>query len=176
MSALCFAISLVFTGITTRLSPEFLIEELTDIYGRFDEICDKHDALRIKTIGDAYMAATGLNSTNTDHAKKMVNVGLDIISYLRERNTQAQQKWECRIGINSGNVIAGIIGKSRFSYDIIGMDVNIASRVESAGEKMAVTITASTKNLLNDQYKFQTLGNKQLKGTDDMELFIVEKA
>ncbi len=165
-----------FTGITSHLSPEFLIEELTDIYGVFDEICEKHEAIRIKTIGDAYMAAAGLGITSTDHAKKMVNVGLDIVSYLKNRNISAQQQWQCRIGINSGNVIAGIIGKSRFSYDIIGIDVNIASRVESAGEKTAVTITSSTKNLLDAKYKFRNLGSRQLKGTDDMELFVVEYA
>lgn len=164
-----------FTGITTQLSPEVLIAELTDIYGHFDEICEKHGATRIKTIGDAYMAATGLSSKNNDHAIKLVNAGLDFISFLNERNKVAQQKWRCRIGIHSGSVIAGIIGKTRFIYDIIGVDVNIASRVESVGKNMAVTITEATKNLLNSNYSFQSIGVTSLKGAGDMPLFVVEK-
>jgi CheY-like chemotaxis protein len=164
-----------FTGITSQLTPEVLIAELTDIYGHFDEICEKYGATRIKTIGDAYMAATGLNSTSADHAKKLVNVGFDFIAYLNDRNKEAQQKWRCRIGVHSGSVIAGIIGKTRFVYDIIGVDVNIASRVESVGRNMAVTITEATRRLLDDNYVFQSIGETHLKGAGDMELFIVEK-
>jgi len=163
-----------FSGITTRLSPEFLIAELTDIYGSFDEICEKHGATRIKTIGDAYMAASGLGG-DADHAERIVNVGFDFIAYLRKRNETAQQPWECRVGIHSGSVISGIIGKTRFSYDIIGVDVNIASRVESAGKNMAVTVTEATMRLLrSERYALQSIGATDLKGTGALELFVVE--
>ncbi len=162
-----------FSGITARLSPEFLIAELTDIYGNFDEICEKHGATRIKTIGDAYMAASGLGG-DTDHAERIVNTGFDFISYLKKRNEGAQQQWECRVGVHSGSVISGIIGKTRFSYDIIGVDVNIASRVESAGRNMAVTVTEATMRLLpKDRYALQSIGTSNLKGTGEFELFVV---
>ena len=164
-----------FTGISTQLSPELLIGELTDIYGHFDELCEKQGVTRIKTIGDSYMAATGLNADSEDHARKLVNVAFDFISYLSERNTHTAQVWKCRIGINSGSVIAGIIGKTRFVYDIIGADVNIAARVETAGVNMAVTITDATRQLLGKDYFIQSIGMTQLKGAGEMELFVVEK-
>jgi CheY-like chemotaxis protein len=164
-----------FTGITAKLTPEFLIAELTDIYGHFDEICEKYGATRIKTIGDSYMAATGLNEVSNDHADKLVHVAFDFISYLNERNIHTVQEWRCRIGIHSGSVIAGIIGKTRFVYDIIGADVNIAARVEAAGRNMAVTITETTKQMLKKDYNIESIGITQLKGTGEMKLYVVEK-
>ncbi len=165
-----------FTGISTQLSPELLIGELTDIYGHFDELCEKQGVTRIKTIGDSYMAATGLNTDTDDHASKLVNVAFDFIAYLNERNKDSAQKWRCRIGINSGSVIAGIIGKTRFVYDIIGADVNIAARVQAAGRNMAVTITDATRRLLGKGYVFESIGMNQLKGTGEMELYVVERS
>ena len=164
-----------FTGISTQLTPELLIGELTDIYGHFDELCEKQGVTRIKTIGDSYMAATGLNAESDDHGQKIVNVAFDFIAYLNKRNSTAAQPWKCRIGINSGSVIAGIIGKTRFVYDIIGADVNIAARVETAGRNMAVTITDATRQLLGRDYTFESIGLTQLKGAGEMELFVVEK-
>jgi class 3 adenylate cyclase/predicted metal-dependent HD superfamily phosphohydrolase len=162
-----------FTGISSRLSPEFLIEELNDIYGYFDELCIRYRCSRIKTIGDAYMAATGIHQYDPDHADKLVRLGIEFIRFLNERNKTAKQEWKCRIGINSGSVIAGIIGKTRFIYDIFGHDVNVASRVESNGYEMKVTISASTQKLLKHQYPIQPMGFIQLKGTDAMELFSI---
>lgn len=164
-----------FTGITSQLAPEFLIAELTDIYGHFDEICEAQGATRIKTIGDAYMAATGLSSNNNNHAEQLVNTGLGFLAYLNKRNRGARQQWTCRIGVHSGSVISGIIGKTRFVYDIIGVDVNIAARVESAGRSMAVTVTEATKRLLSNNYNFQSIGITPLKGIDDEELYVVGK-
>jgi class 3 adenylate cyclase len=164
-----------FTSITSQLSPEFLIEELTEIFTSFDEIAERNQAMRIKTIGDAYMATTGLGKNDEDHAKNLVNTALQFISYLNERNKESNQQWHCRVGVHSGNVIAGIIGKSRFIYDILGDSVNIAARVESAGTAMRVTITESTKSLLGNTYQFETLGNVNLKGKGEMPLYLVEK-
>ena len=105
----------------------------------------------------------------------MVNTALEFIAYLNERNKQSSQQWLCRVGVHSGNVIAGIIGKSRFIYDILGDSVNIAARVESAGTAMRVTITESTKSLLGNAYQFETLGNVNLKGKGEMPLYLVER-
>jgi adenylate cyclase len=164
-----------FTSITSQLSPDFLIEELTEIFTAFDEIAERNHAMRIKTIGDAYMATTGLGKKDEDHAKNMVNTALEFIAYLNERNKQSSQQWLCRVGVHSGNVIAGIIGKSRFIYDILGDSVNIAARVESAGTAMRVTITESTKSLLGNAYQFETLGNVNLKGKGEMPLYLVQR-
>ena len=121
------------------------------------------------------MAATGLSSDSSGHAEQLVNTGLEFLSYLNKRNENAKQPWTCRIGIHSGSVISGIIGKTRFVYDIIGVDVNIASRVERAGKTMTVTITEATRRLLGDKYHAESMGVTPLKGTDDQELYIVER-
>lgn len=163
-----------FTAISNQLTPEFLIAELTDIFTSFDELCLQHGVMRIKTIGDAYMAASGLHADNTDHAANLVNAGLAFIDFIKRRNATSKQQWHCRVGVHSGSVIAGIIGKSRFIYDIVGMDVNIAARVESAGKPMEVTITETTLQLLGDRFKAQEMGVTSLKGAGDMLLHTVQ--
>ena len=165
-----------FTTITATLTPEFLIEELSEIFSEFDEICARNNGMRIKTIGDAYMATTGIGSDSTDHAKEMVTIAHDFIEYLEKRNEVSKQAWTCRIGIHSGEVIAGIVGKSRFIYDILGDSVNIAARVESNGTPMKVTVTHATKSLVDSGFHYESKGNVMLKGKGEMELFLAEKA
>ena len=162
-----------FTNMTTQMNPQDLIEELSGIFTDFDELCSKHHATRIKTIGDAYMATTGLGSDDKNHAIDLVNTGIDFINYLIQRNQASQYKWQCRIGIHSGSVIAGIIGKNRFAYDILGDDVNIAAKVESAGVPMKVTITEATKQLCGEQFVSESIGKVMLKRRGEMELFVV---
>jgi CheY-like chemotaxis protein len=162
-----------FTNMTTQMNPQVLIEELSGIFTDFDEICSKHHATRIKTIGDAYMATTGLGTDDKSHAVNLVNTGIDFINYLNHRNQTAEYKWQCRIGIHSGSVIAGIIGKNRFAYDILGDDVNIAAKVESAGVPMKVTITEATKQLCGEQFISESIGKVMLKRRGEMELFVV---
>jgi adenylate cyclase len=162
-----------FTSATMSMSPELLIEELSAIFGEFDEVCDRCGATRIKTIGDAYMAVAGLGEYDEAHALKLTQVGLDFIQFIHTRNQLNGQQWQCRIGIHSGSVIGGIVGKTRFLYDIMGDSVNIASRVESKGTPMRVTITDATKNRLNNQYTFEALGDVLLKGKGEMPLFLV---
>lgn len=159
-----------FTPISARLSPRELINELSDIFGEFDRICETHGATRIKTIGDAYMAATGLDGSSP-HAIQLIQTARTFITHLEKRNRTSSQEWQCRIGIHSGKVIAGIIGKTRFLYDIVGDDVNIAARVESAGSPMKITITFDTYQLLDDKQQAQSIGNVYLKGKGEMELF-----
>ncbi len=121
------------------------------------------------------MACSGLIADDPDHAHKIVIAGLQMVEFLKERNEKSKSKWECRIGINSGEIIAGIIGKTRFQYDILGDNVNIAARVESNGKIMKVTITEATKQLLNnDVFVFESLGKVSLKGKGEMELYTVK--
>jgi CheY-like chemotaxis protein len=162
-----------FTNMTTQMNPQVLIEELSGIFTDFDEICSKHHATRIKTIGDAYMATTGLGNDDSNHAINLVKTGIDFINYLNHRNQTSAYKWQCRIGIHSGSVIAGIIGKNRFAYDILGDDVNIAAKVESAGVPMKVTITEATKQLCANEFISESIGKVMLKRRGEMELFVV---
>ena len=162
-----------FTGMTAMMTPSELIEELSGIFSEFDSICHRHGATRIKTIGDAYMAATGLQGHDPDHARKLVSTGLAFIEYLRQRNSLSERSWQCRIGVHSGKVIAGIIGRTRYVYDILGESVNIAARVESAGRNMKVTITEATRNLLAGEHGTEPHGHVQLKGVGEMLLYSV---
>jgi CheY-like chemotaxis protein len=163
-----------FTGITAMLSPETLIEELSEVFSAFDEICGRNNVVRIKTIGDAYMAASGLTDYDTHHADNLIQAGLQFIEFLNDRNGQNELKWRCRIGVHSGSVIAGIVGKTRFIYDVVGDDVNIAARVESNGREMAVSFTDETKSLLKSNYDVYELGYVNLKGKGDRKLYFVE--
>lgn len=165
-----------FTSITATLTPETLFHELTEIFTAFDEICDQKGVTRIKTIGDAYMAASGILEEDDQHANRLVDVGLSFIEFLQKRNEQQALHWQCRIGIHSGSVIAGIVGKSRFIYDILGDDVNIAARVESAGKAMRVAITNATKDLLSSQFRIEPLGNVMLKGKGEMQLHLADRS
>jgi class 3 adenylate cyclase len=162
-----------FTQVTTTLSPVALIEELSAIFSEFDEICEANSVTRIKTIGDAYMAVCGLNGTVQNHADKLVETALAFVSFLEKRNQMQELEWNCRIGIHSGSVIGGIVGKTRFVYDVMGDDVNIAARVESNGMPMQVVITSETKSRLKSGFTAQSIGSFVLKGKGEKELFVV---
>jgi adenylate cyclase len=162
-----------FTQVTASLSPVALIEELSSIFSTFDEICQRNEVTRIKTIGDAYMAVCGLNGDVTNHASQMVESALAFIEFLKERNQTQELQWNCRIGIHSGSVIGGIVGKTRFVYDIMGDDVNIASRVESNGIPLRVVITNETRMRLASHFTTDSIGSFVLKGKGERELFTV---
>jgi CheY-like chemotaxis protein len=164
-----------FTPISARLSPEELIMELSDIFSAFDSICEENNTTRIKTIGDAYMAVSGIHQQSSEHAHDLIRTALSFIDYLEKRNTQSTQEWRCRIGVHSGKVIAGIIGRTRFIYDIVGDDVNIAARTESAGSPMKVTITPATRALVENHFAMQSVGVYTLKGKGEMELFHITR-
>jgi adenylate cyclase len=164
-----------FTQVTTALTPVELIEELSAIFSAFDEICEANSVTRIKTIGDAYMAVCGLNGKVAEHAEMLVKTAIAFISFLEKRNSENELKWNCRIGIHSGSVIGGIVGKTRFVYDIMGDDVNIAARVESNGIPMQVVITAETQSRLGSQFLTESIGSVLLKGKGEKELFRVKR-
>lgn len=140
-----------FTKIVEHLNPEKLIDELDSFFIKFDSIVDKHGIEKIKTIGDAYMAAGGIPDKSRVHSIKMILVAMEIHSYmfeLREAKTkQHQDYWELRVGIHTGPVIAGRVGRNKTSLDIWGDTVNIASRMESSGVAGEINITGATYQL-----------------------------
>ncbi|MFM1876524.1 MAG: hypothetical protein RL266_2261 [Bacteroidota bacterium] len=166
-----------FTSKAANMEPSVLVNELSDLFAEFDEIVTTWSGLRIKTLGDGYMAATGLDKKeNSNHAQDLVHAGLDIIAFLKRRNAVNLNKWECRIGIHSGPVISGVVGKSRCQFDIMGDNVNIASRVESNGSSMKVTVTEITASLLScSDLLLKPLGETKLKGKGVMNLIEVSK-
>lgn len=162
-----------FTQVASALSPVDLIEELSSIFSAFDEICEAQNVTRIKTIGDAYMAVCGLHDRENKHAEKLTETALQFIEFLNDRNAKTKLQWQCRIGIHSGSVIGGIVGKTRFVYDVMGDDVNIAARVESNGLPMRVVITKETRERLGKEFSTHSMGMVLLKGKGEKELFTV---
>ena len=142
-----------FTKTTTTLSPYFLINELNDIVSEFDKITEKYNCIRIKTIGDAYMAVCGLPEENENHAQNLLLCAQDFIAYLQERNKTADTKWNIRIGIASGSVIAGIVGKKKYLYDIFGAPVDYAVALQNACSPMHIRLAPKTYRLLQGKIK-----------------------
>jgi class 3 adenylate cyclase len=172
--SLLFADIVGFTRASSRLSPEFLIDELSDIYTAFDEIVEEHDCERIKTIGDAYFAVSGLPEPNSDHAVNMVRTGLAFIQHLQTRNESHKQHWKIRVGIHSGEVVGGIVGTKKYLYDVFGDAVNMASRIEEATKPMHVGLSSLTYALVKDRLKCTTQGLVHLKGKGEEYLWIVD--
>jgi class 3 adenylate cyclase len=167
-----------FTTIAEKLTPEQLVAELNQCFLQFDHIIDKHNLEKIKTIGDAYMCAGGIPVANTTNPADVVKAGLEIKAYMdrikSEREANGQDYWELRIGIHTGKVIAGVVGKNKFAYDIWGDAVNTASRMESSGEPGKVNISGDTFELIKDQFNCVYRGKIKAKNKGDIDMYFVE--
>ncbi|MEP2935792.1 MAG: adenylate/guanylate cyclase domain-containing protein [Gilvibacter sp.] len=165
-----------FTALVASIPATKLVEELNHLFGRFDDIMDEFGIEKIETIGDAYMAACGLPKENADHALKCVQAAQKMIAFLDQRNLTNDIQWNMRVGIHSGPVVAGVVGKKKFAYDLFGDSVNTASRMESNGEPGKINISHSTYALLKDEqsFSFENRGKILAKGKGDMKMYFVE--
>ncbi|MGB6037972.1 MAG: adenylate/guanylate cyclase domain-containing protein [Cryomorphaceae bacterium] len=170
-----------FTQYSEKVSPESLVEDLHESFTAFDEIMSKHGIEKIKTIGDAYMAAGGLPTPNETHARDVLAAAFEIRDFIEAGKAKKIKNnlpyFEIRIGIHTGPVVAGIVGVKKFSYDIWGDTVNTASRMESSGHEGQVNISQKTYDLVKDMssYSFKSRGKIAAKGKGEMEMFFVEK-
>ncbi len=166
-----------FTALTERMTPEALIQELNDCFVNFDEIVAGYGMEKIKTIGDAYMCAGGIPQANNTNPVDAVLAGLAMQRFIQRRLAEKQiagsQYWNCRLGISTGEVIAGIIGKHKFAYDIWSDTVNTASRMESSGEAGRVNISQSTFDEIKDFFACQPRGMVEAKGKGALEMYFV---
>lgn len=168
-----FADIVGFTQLSTQVSPQELVALLNHIFSAFDELAEKHGLEKIKTIGDAYMVVGGLPHPRKDHAEAIVEMGLDMQQAIKQFNLETNSNCNIRIGINSGPVVAGVIGIKKFIYDLWGDTVNIASRMESHGIPGNIQITQSTYELVEDKYIFESRGVIEIKGKGEMQTYLV---
>jgi class 3 adenylate cyclase len=162
-----------FTQIVSTIPPKRLVQELDEIFRGFDDIIVAHGLEKIKTIGDAYMTAAGLPTAAADHALRCVRAALALARFIETRNQTAAMKWGLRLGVHSGAVVAGIVGKNKYAYDVWGDTVNIASRLESAGEVNKVNISAYTYELVRDRFDCEYRGKLAAKGKGEIDMYFV---
>ena len=168
-----FADIVGFTQLAARISPEKLVRLLNAIFSVFDGLSDRHGLEKIKTIGDAYMVASGLPTPRSDHAEAIAEMALDIQQEAARFSTKHNFPLNIRIGINTGPVVAGVIGKKKFIYDLWGDTVNIASRMESHGVNGRIQVSAATYECLRDKYLFEERGAIQVKGKGKMMTYLL---
>ncbi|MDX2303044.1 MAG: adenylate/guanylate cyclase domain-containing protein [Microscillaceae bacterium] len=168
-----------FTGIAEQLTPSQLVKELNYCFQAFDEIIAKYELEKIKTIGDAYMCAGGLPVPNRTNPIDAVKAGLAMQEFMEEYNTEkiakGQPVFELRVGIHTGPLVAGVIGKNKFAYDIWGDTVNLASRMESGGEIGKVNISATTYELVKSYFNCVHRGKIQAKNKGEIDMYFVQK-
>jgi class 3 adenylate cyclase/Tfp pilus assembly protein PilF len=171
-----------FTEMSEMLSASELVKNINECFSAFDHIMEKHSIEKIKTIGDAYMAAGGLPTPNSTHVKDVVLAALEISNFMLHRGNERKEQglpfFQIRIGVNTGPVVAGIVGVKKFQYDIWGDTVNTASRMESASESGKVNISESTYNQLKNEteFNFEHRGEIEAKGKGKVNMWYVTKA
>ncbi len=163
-----------FTKLSATVSPTDLVQWLNEIFSEFDSIAVEGDLEKIKTIGDAYMVVGGLPHPRDDHAEAIAEMALKMQEAIRVFNRKRGGNFQMRIGINSGPVVAGVIGTKKFIYDLWGDTVNTASRMESHGAIGEIQVTEATYELLKDKYQFEERGAIAVKGKGDMPVYLLK--
>ena len=158
------------------MPPSELVHLLNDLFSTMDEIVESYELLKVKTIGDAYMAACGVPKEHSDHALRCVKAARKMLAFLDERNEKHKIQWQMRVGIHSGPVVAGVVGKKKFAYDLFGDTVNTASRIESNGETGKINISKASYDLLKNEasLSFESRGKIQTKGKGELEMWFVK--
>ena len=174
-ASILFADAVNFTPLSTQMAPVELVELLNEVFSEFDVLVEKYGLEKIKTIGDCYMVAAGVPRTRPDHAQALTRMALEMQAYVAAREFH-QHKLAFRVGINSGPVVAGVIGRKKFSYDLWGDAVNTASRMESHGMSGTIQITRATYELVKDEFICEPRGTVHVKGKGEMEIWHVTGA
>ena len=168
-ASILFADVVDFTPWSERRAPAEVVGILDRLFSHFDTLAERYGLEKIKTIGDCYMAAAGVPTPRPDHARALALMALDMLDAMRASDDVGQFGLELRVGINSGPVVAGVIGRKRFLYDLWGDAVNTASRMESHGTSGRIQITRATYELLADEFQCEPRGTIAVKGKGEME-------
>ncbi len=167
-ATILFADIVGFTSLSARMDPLQLVAGLNQIFSAFDHLTEKYELEKIKTIGDAYMVVGGLPVSRADHAEAIANMALDMQDYMQDMENIFGEALQIRVGINTGSVIAGVIGIKKFIYDLWGDAVNVASRMESHGKPGYIQVTNATYDKLKDKYILEPRGTVDVKGRGEM--------
>jgi adenylate cyclase len=170
-ASILFADVVDFTPLAEQLPPEEVVGVLDHLFSHFDVLADRYELEKIKTIGDCYMVAAGVPTPRPDHARALALMALDMQTAMSSHDEFGHLGLGLRIGINSGPVVAGVIGRKRFLYDLWGDAVNTASRMESHGTAGRIQITEATKELLDGQFVCESRGTIPVKGKGEMEVW-----
>jgi class 3 adenylate cyclase len=167
-----------FSSLADRMSPQEVVSELNSCFIAFDDIVEKYGLEKIKTIGDSYMCAGGIPTADKAHIHNIIRAGLAMQACMDERNKERERAglpaWEIRVGINTGPLVAGVVGKKKYAYDIWGGSVNVASRMESNGEPGRVNISAATYELVKDRFECSYRGKIYAKNIGEIDMYFVE--
>jgi adenylate cyclase len=163
-----------FTEMAITRDPGALIAELNDVFTSFDRIVDHCRADRIKTIGDAYMAVSGMPDPHPDHEFHIARSALRMRRFIERRNRSARHQWRCRIGLASGPMIGSIVGVQKYVYDVFGMPVNLASRLEALCEPMQILITADMAARIGGDFVVRPLAPVEIRGFGEQRIFALE--
>jgi class 3 adenylate cyclase len=174
-ATLLFSDIVGFTSFSSKHTPEELIKLLNNLYSKFDDLTKKYNIEKIKTMGDGYMLASGLPTENPNHAQNMADMALAMFEELNNFNQENPNiNFDIRIGISSGDVVAGVVGKVKFAYDVWGDTVNTASRMESGGEAGKIQVSSTTYELLKDKYNLEKIDTlKEFKGKGKIQTYFL---
>jgi adenylate cyclase len=172
-ASVLFADLVGFTPLSAQLSPVEMVNLLNEIFSAFDDLVEKYRLEKIRTIGDNYMVASGVPNPRADHAQALARMALDMREYLDKRPSTEGKRIEFRIGINSGPMIGGVIGRKKFVYDIWGDAVNIASRMESQGLAGKIQITQATYELIHPWFICEPRGSIPVKGRGELTTYFL---
>jgi adenylate cyclase len=172
-AVILFADIVEFTSISQHIAPKILVENLNKIFTHFDQLVETYGLEKIKTIGDAYMVASGLNGIHYGQAGNMADLALSMACDIQNFSLDGHTKCDLRIGIHIGSVTAGVIGAKKFSYDVWGDAVNIASRMESSGEAGKIQVSEEFYNYIKDEYDCLHRGKMEIKGKGLMDLYFL---
>ena len=163
-----------FTTFSAHITPGEVVGFLNQIFSEFDRLAEKHGLEKIKTIGDAYMVVGGLPEPRPNHAEAIIEMALDMQQCIARYQRDGGEPMKMRVGVNSGSVVAGVIGLKKFIYDLWGDAVNTASRMESQGVAGEIQVTETTYQLLKDKYHFQSRGEIYVKGKSAMPVYLLQ--